>query len=60
MKYWVFHAEMLAKALAAHEAARQRAGASEQQAKDDTQVIIAFLGSAAAREQGLVNDDGRG
>ena len=48
MLYWVFHEEMLAKALAAAEAERMRQGASEQQAKDDTQVIAQFLTSPTA------------
>jgi hypothetical protein len=43
MRYWVFHEEMLDKMLAAREAARQKAGATEQQAKDDTAVIKLFL-----------------
>ena len=59
MKYWVFHEQMLAKALDAHEAERRRQGATEQQAMDDTQVILAFLCSEAAKERGLLNDDGR-
>ena len=59
MKYWVFEEGNLSAALAAHEATRQREGASEQQAKDETQVILAFLGGEAARERGLINDDGR-
>lgn len=60
MRYWVFNAEQLSAALAAHEAARQRFGASEQQAKDETLVIASFLASEAADVHGLMRDDGRG
>jgi hypothetical protein len=48
MRYWVFHEQTLAAALAAHELDRQKEGASEQQAKDETQIIVAFLAKAAA------------
>lgn len=58
MKYWVFHEEMLSKALAEHEAARIRDGATEQQAKDDTATVLAFLAGEAARRCDLINDDG--
>jgi hypothetical protein len=48
MRYWVFHEEMLAAALAAREAERAKEGATEQQAKDETLVILQFLSSEAA------------
>jgi len=48
MRYWVFHEEMLAIALAAREAERTQQGVTEQQAKDETLIIIQFLGSPAA------------
>lgn len=48
MNWWVFHEEMLASALAAREAERQKAGATEQQAKDETQVVIEFLRASPA------------
>jgi hypothetical protein len=43
LRYWVFHSEQLDQALARNEAERIKAGASEQQAKDDTAVIKTFL-----------------
>lgn len=49
MKWWTFHEEMLARALAAREAERQGQGATEQQAKDDTQTVVAFLASESAQ-----------
>jgi hypothetical protein len=60
MRYWVFHADMLAAALAAFEARRQQEGATEQQAKDDTAVIIAFLESPEARDRNMFNRGGKG
>ncbi len=48
MKYWVFHEEMLAVALSAREAEREQQGATEQQAKDETQTIVQFLASEGA------------
>lgn len=50
MRYWVFHEAALDAELARHEAERQRAGASEQQARDETVAIKTFLwGSRALR-----------
>ena len=43
MRYWVFHEAMLDEALAAHEAALRREGASEQQAQDEAVAIKLFL-----------------
>jgi hypothetical protein len=55
MPWWVFHQEQLAAALAAREAERVKQGATEQQAKDETQIIAAFLASeSAARLRGDV------
>ena len=50
MRYWVFHEEQLAVALVAREAERQGQGATEQQAKDETQIVVEFLASASARD----------
>ena len=50
MRYWIFHDEMLAAALTHFEARRMGKGASEQQAKDDTQVIAQFLASPEAKK----------
>lgn len=60
MRYWVFHEDMLGAALAAYEARRQSEGATEQQAKDDTAVIAAFLGSAEVRERHMISSGGKG
>lgn len=49
MRYWVFHDGQLSSALAAREAERQRQGATEQQAKDETLVVVQFLASEAAK-----------
>ena len=49
MPWWVFHQEQLAAALAAREAERAKEGATEQQAKDETQIVIAFLASEPAK-----------
>lgn len=49
MPWWFFHQEQLAARLAAREAERVRDGATEQQAKDETQIIAEFLASEAAR-----------
>lgn len=57
MRYWVFHEQMLAAALAAYEARRQGEGATEQQAKDETVAIVTFLASAEVRERGMVGAD---
>jgi len=54
MRMWVFSDEMLARALAEFEARRQREGASEQQAKDDTATIVAFLGSSEVAEHKML------
>lgn len=43
MRVWVFSEDMLDKMLAAREAERQKAGATEQQAKDETVTIKEFL-----------------
>lgn len=43
MMYWVFHAEMLDKALAEFVARRMREGASELQAKDEAALVKLFL-----------------
>ena len=51
---WAFNDLMLAKALAEHEARLQRDGASEQQAKDETQAIALFLASPEARAAKLL------
>lgn len=50
MRYWVFHEAMLDGALAAFEARRQREGASEQQAKDESFQVKLFLVSAEAEK----------
>lgn len=47
MKWWAFHEEMLDSELALREARRQQEGASEQQAKDETVTIKAFLAGSA-------------
>ena len=60
MKYWVFHEGSLSSALAAHEAKRQRDGATEQQAKDETQVILDFLTGDIVERRKMRGDDGRG
>ena len=49
MPWWVFHQEQLAAALAAREAERAKEGTTEQQAKDETQIVIAFLASEPAK-----------
>lgn len=49
MRYRVFHEEQLAAALAAREAERMKEGATEQQAKDETSIVVQFLISGAAR-----------
>lgn len=49
MPWWVFHQEQLAAALAAREAERVKEGATEQQAKDETQIVAGFLASEAAK-----------
>ena len=49
MRYWVFHEEALAAALAAREAERMKEGATEQQAKDETIIVAQFLTSEAAK-----------
>lgn len=54
MRAWAFHDAQLAQALAAWEARRQAEGASEQQAKDDTQTIVQFLASPEALEAKMV------
>jgi hypothetical protein len=55
MPWWVFHQEQLAAALAAREAERVQQGATEQQAKDETQIVAAFLASeCSARLRGDV------
>lgn len=48
MAWWVFHQEQLAAALAAREAERQKEGATEQQAKDETTIVVQFLASETA------------
>lgn len=48
MPWWVFHQEQLAVALAAREAERVKEGATEQQAKDETLIIVQFLASESA------------
>lgn len=48
MAWWVFHQEQLAVALAAREAERMNEGATEQQARDETQIVAEFLGSESA------------
>lgn len=59
MRYWVFHEEMLAGALADREAERVKEGATEQQAKDETQIVAQFLTSEAARRHKLEGGRGR-
>lgn len=49
-RYWVFEESRLAAALAAREAERQKEGATEQQAKDETLMIVQFLASEAAAQ----------
>ncbi len=60
MTFWLFTKEMLGNALTAHEAERQAEGATEQQAKDETMVILAFISGNAARSHKMCCDDGRG
>lgn len=48
MPWWCFHQEQLAAALAAREAERMKQGATEQQAKDETQIVAEFLASSPA------------
>lgn len=50
MPWWCFHQEQLVAALAAREAERMKEGVTEQQAKDETQIVVQFLASAAARQ----------
>ena len=59
MRYWVFHEEMLAKALAAREAERTQQGASEQQAKDETLIVVQFLASPAAVAAKMIGGDAK-
>lgn len=54
MRIYVISDQALAGALAAREAERQREGATEQQAKDETQVVLEFLGWAVQRDPKLV------
>ena len=54
MKIFVFSEATLSQALAAREAERQREGATDQQAKDETQVVLEFLGWAVQRDPKLV------
>lgn len=49
MRYWVFHDQQLSAALAAREGERQKQGATEQQAKDETAIVVEFLASDAAK-----------
>ncbi len=49
MRYWVFHEEHLAAALAAREAERIKEGATEEQAKDETLIVAQFLTSESAK-----------
>ena len=61
MKYWVFNQEQLDRALAAREAELQLvSGATPERAKGMSQDVRDFLVSLAARNAGLLNDDGRG
>lgn len=61
MRYWVFNEQQLADALAAHEATRQRENhITEQQAKDESQVVLTFLSSAAVRHLAMTRNDARG
>lgn len=48
MPWWAFHQEQLAAALAAREAERMKEGATEQQARDETQIVAQFLASESA------------
>lgn len=54
MRIFVISDAVLAQALAAREAERQREGATEQQAKDETQIVAEFLGWAVHRDPKLV------
>jgi hypothetical protein len=47
MMWWAFHEEQLDSELAKREAEQQKAGASEQQAKDETSLIKRFLASSS-------------
>lgn len=49
IRYWVFDEAMLASALAEREAERTLEGASAQQAADETEIVMRFLASHAAR-----------
>lgn len=49
-RYWVFEEIRLSAALVAREAERQKEGATEQQAKDETVMIVQFLASEAAAQ----------
>lgn len=49
MPWWCFHQEQLAVALATREAERMKEGATEQQAKDETQIVAEFLASESAK-----------
>lgn len=46
MKWWVFHEEQLSDALEARERKRQEEGATEQQAKDETQIVLQFIAAS--------------
>lgn len=50
MRYWVFHEQALVDCLALREAERIKEGATEQQAKDETVVIVQFLASPVAQK----------
>lgn len=50
MKCFVFTEDTLAQALAARESQRQAEGASEQQAKDETQIVLEFFRWALAEQ----------
>lgn len=60
MRYWVFHEEMLDQMLAAREAERAKAGATEQQAKDETVVIKEFLLRAEILQGNPIGDAHKG
>jgi hypothetical protein len=52
--YWVFNREMLDRALVEYEVRRQREGATEGQARDETTLIKLFLISPEAERNKLV------
>jgi hypothetical protein len=60
MRYWVFNIRTLEEGLAAWEARRRAAGATEEQVTDDRATVLDFLLGEEARDRKMFQDDGRG